>query len=380
MTISSGEASGVTVRVLPGRGLDDGLMARWSELQRIAPPLSSPFFCPEFTAIVADVREDVHVGVLEREGQPVGFFPFQRGRFGLGSPVGSMLSDYHGAIVESGVRWDAGELVDACGLKTWEFDHLIASQEPFAPFHRLGHSSPVMDLSCGIEAYLHSRESAGVREISAVARKRRKLEREHGEVRFAQHVADGGALDTLMRWKSDQYQRTGAADHLSEDWVREVLRLAHMRQTPAFAGMLSALYVEDRMVAAHFGMRSTSVWHYWYPAYDPEFGAYSPGLVLLLDMARSAPSLGIRTIDLGKGDARYKRALASRSVAVAEGAIARRSLAAAAWRLRHDARAVARRTAMGPRLRRLVRGLRLLGMSADQGQNRRPLISGRTRS
>jgi CelD/BcsL family acetyltransferase involved in cellulose biosynthesis len=360
VTSGSQEASGVTVRVLPGRALDPGLMARWSELQRSAPTLSSPFFRPEFTAIVADVREDVHVGVLEREGEAVGFFPFQRSRFGLGSPVGSMLSDYHGAIVDGGVRWDARELVDACGLKTWEFDHLIASQEPFAPFHRVHRSSPVMDLACGFEAYLGGRETAGVREISAVARKRRKLEREHGEVRFAQHVADGSALDTLMRWKSDQYQRTGAADHLAEGWVREVLRLAHLRQTPTFAGMLSALYVEDRLVAAHFGVRSRSVWHYWYPAYDPQYGAYSPGLVLLLDMARSAPSLGIRTIDLGKGDARYKRALASGSVAVAEGAVVRPSVAAGAWRLRRLARALARRTAMGPRVRRLGRGLRLL--------------------
>ena len=370
----------VTVRVLPGRGLDRGLQARWSEVQQIAPPFTSPFFSPEFTAIVAEAREDVRVGVFEREGQPVGFFPFQRGRLGLGSPVGGMLSDYHGAIVESGVRWDARELMDACGLKIWEFDHLIASQEPFAPFHRRSHGSPVMDLSNGLETYLRGRESAGVREISTVARKRRKLEREHGEVRFAHHVADEGALATLMRWKSDQYQRTGAADHLAEEWVREVLHLAHLRQTPTFAGMLSALYVEDRMVAAHFGVRSTSVWHYWYPAYDPEFGNYSPGLILLLDMARSAPSLGIRTIDLGKGDARYKRALASGSVALAEGAIARRSVAACAWRLRREARTVAKRTTLGPRLRRLARALRPSGMSADHGQNRPPLNSGRTRS
>jgi len=348
----------VSVRVLPGRGLNGGLTARWSELQQATPAFGSPFFCPEFTTIVADARDDVHVGVLECDDQPVGFFPFQRGRLGLGSPVGSMLSDYQGAIVEGGVAWDATDLIDACGLKIWEFDHLIASQRAFVPFHRQSRPSWVMDLQDGVEAYLGSRQRAGVRELSAVARKRRKLEREHGEVRVAHELADPGVLAMLERWKSDQYRRTGAADHMAEGWVRDVLRLAHLRRTPTFAGVLSALYVGDRVVAAHFGIRSTSVWHYWYPAYDPAFGQYSPGLILLLSMVESAPSLGIRAIDLGKGDARYKRALATSTVALAEGAVVRPSLAADAWRVRHEARALIKRTRMGPRLRRLARGPR----------------------
>jgi CelD/BcsL family acetyltransferase involved in cellulose biosynthesis len=350
-------SAAVTIRVVPGRELDGALLTRWSELQQMAASLSSPFFCPAFTSIVASVRDDVHVAVLEREGEQVGFFPFQRSRYGLGSPVGSILSDYQGAIVKSGVSWEARELIDACGLKTWAFDHLVASQAPFASFHQLSRSSPVMDLSDGIDFYLRGRQRSGVREISTLARKRRKLEREHGEVHFASHVADPRILATLERWKSDQYRRTGAADHLAEGWVREVLRLAHAWQSPTFAGVLSALYVEERIVAAHFGIRSRSVLHYWYPAYDPDFARYSPGLILLLQMAESAPSLGIEAIDLGKGDARYKHALANRTVALAEGAVVRRSLAAEAWRLRRGARVLAKRTALGPRLRRLARAL-----------------------
>ncbi len=237
-----------------------------------------------------------------------------------------------------------------------------------------------MDLAAGLESYLAGRRRAGVREISAIARKRRKLEREHGEVRLAHQLADRRVLATLERWKSDQYRRSGAADHLAEGWVREVLRRAHARQDPGFAGMLSALYVEDRLVAAHFGIRSTSVWHYWYPAYDPEFGQYSPGLILLMDMAESAPSLGLRAIDLGKGEARYKRALATGTVALAEGAVVHPSLATNAWRLRRDARALAKRTTLGPRLRRLARGLGAPSADPDHGQSRRPLTSGRTRS
>ena len=177
--------------------------------------------------------------------------------------------------------------VASSALRYYEERGLIASQRAFVPFHRQIRPSWVMDLQDGVEAYLGSRQRAGVRELSAVARKRRKLEREHGEVRVVHELADPGVLAMLERWKSDQYRRTGAADHMAQGWVRDVLRLAHLRRTPTFAGVLSALYVGDRVVAAHFGIRSTSVWHYWYPAYDPAFGQYSPGLILLLSMVES---------------------------------------------------------------------------------------------
>jgi len=365
---SSGGSS-VTLRVLPAAELEGSLLNRWSEIQQLLPSLSSPFFCPDFTTAVARTREDVHVCVFEREGRPVGFFPFQRGRFGVGCPVGSHLSDYHGAIVETGVPWDARSLIAACELSVWAFDHLLASQEPFASAHRLGQPSWVMDLPDGAEAYLQSRRDAGVREIAAAARKRRKLEREHGELRFAHHITDPGALSTLMAWKSEQYRRTGAADYLARGWVRELLRLAHARQTPTFAGVLSGLYAEDRLLAAHFGIRSASVLHYWYPAYDPAFGQYSPGLILLLEMAGVAASEGIRAIDLGKGEARYKRALASSTVPLAEGAVVRASPAAGAWRLRREARALLKRSAIGPRLRRLAAGLPSRRSSAAQAKS-----------
>jgi hypothetical protein len=65
-------------------------------------------------------------------------------------------------------------------------------------------------------------------------------------------------------------------------------------------------------------MRSRSVWHYWFPAYNVEHAAYSPGLVLLLMMAEHAQSLGLRVIDLGKGDERYKQQLKNDALPLVE--------------------------------------------------------------
>lgn len=332
------------VRVVEARSLTPHHIAQWSRIQASDTTLATPFLSPEFTQIVASVRDDVHVGVLQDDETIVGLFPFQRGRWGSGRPVGWRISDYHGAVVEPGLSWSAKELIRDCGLKTWEFDHLIASQRPFEPFHRSRQESPVMAVSNGFEAYVAElREAGGGREIARVERRMRKLERDHGTLRFAVHVAEPEVLGTLVRWKREQYRQTGGVDILAHDWAHRVVERVHATQAPAFAGVLSALYAGDRIAALHMGLRSSSIWHYWFPTYDPDLARYSPGLVLLLKMAESAQSLGMRTIDLGKGDARYKRNLMNGSEALAEGLVELPSLAAATSRFRHATRPLTRR-------------------------------------
>jgi CelD/BcsL family acetyltransferase involved in cellulose biosynthesis len=331
------------VQAIEPRSLTFDHLTRWSQIQQADGALASPFFCPEFTRIVGSVRDDVYVGVLEEDGRIVGFFPFQRGRLGAGQPLAWKISDYQGLVVEPGVRWSAKGLIRDCGLKTWEFDHLITSQHSFEPFHRSRRRSPFMDLSNGLEAYLDDRRKAGIREIAGLGRKMRKLEREQGPLRFAVHTADRETLRTLLRWKSEQYLSTGAADVLARGWIRQVVELAHGTQTGAFSGVLSALYAGDQIAALHMGLRSSEIWHYWFPAYDPRLAGYSPGLILLLKMAESASSLGIRIIDLGKGEARYKLSMMSGAVPLAEGRVELPSLAAATSRLKHPARALVRR-------------------------------------
>jgi CelD/BcsL family acetyltransferase involved in cellulose biosynthesis len=348
----------MTVHVISPGELTLSDLARWSDLQRSDPSLASPFLSAGFTQAVSSARSDVSIAVFEHEGLRAGFFPFQRGRLGVGRPVGWGLSDQQGVVAASVVSWTADDIMSGCGLKTLEFDHLLASQRPFEPFHHRLRTSPYMDLSQGLERYAAERRAAGVREMRTVERKLRKLEREHGTVTFVAHVPDADALASLFAWKSEQYLRTGASDVLAVRWVRRTLTAAHQAQTRPFAGLLSGLYVEGRLVAAHLGLRSESIWHWWFPSYDGAFGAYSPGLLLLWKMAEAAPSLGLRAIDLGKGDARYKQAFMSGATEVAEGAVETRLLAAGVARLRRRARSLARRSSLGPPARSAVRRLR----------------------
>lgn len=309
------------VDVVRAKELSSEESSLWGRIQQANADLASPYFCPEFTMVVGSVRNDVYVGMIEDSGRVVGFFPFQRAWTGTGRPVGGPLSDCQGVVIAPDADWDALDLIRGCRLRVWNFDHLLDSQKAFEPYH-VGHAeSPVMDLSKGFEAYRIGRPGAGSKRMGGLDALVSKLERDAGEVRFEAEVGDVAVLRTLLHWKSEQYRRSKGVDILGFRWIVQLLERIHATKNVGFAGVLSALYAGERIAAAHLGMRSQHVWHYWFPSYDRQFAKYSPGLILLTRMAEIAPSLGIRTIDLGKGDQDYKRRLMSRAVPLAAGRV-----------------------------------------------------------
>ena len=263
-----------------------------------------------------------YVAIVEDSAGAAGFFPFQLGYMGVGHPIGGPLSDYQGVIARGDWHWDGEELIRSCGLNTWHFDHLLVAQKPFARFHRVEAQSPIIDLSHGYEAYLEERREAGTEQIKKAAYARRRLEREVGPVRIEFHVTDREVLQMLMKWKAGQYVESGKLNIFSVPWVVQVVEHIWQSQQENFAGMLSVLYAGDKPIAAHMGLRSQTVWHYWLPAYDPAFARYSPGILLLLGMAERAPALGLRVIDMGNGRALYKQRLTNGAIPIVEGEVA----------------------------------------------------------
>src|SRR5437879_3767387 len=142
------------INVIPGRSVAATLARSWTELQLANPELGSPYFTPEFTQAVAAVRDDVEVAFIEDGTGPVAVFPFQRVGGSLGIPVVGILSDFQGLICRPGFSCDPRELLRGCGLTAWDFDHLLASQTCFAPFHQGHEPSPLIDISKGYEAYV----------------------------------------------------------------------------------------------------------------------------------------------------------------------------------------------------------------------------------
>ena len=336
----------MTVSVIPGRELTPDLQAIWAGMQEGNPDLASPYFCSEYTLAVASVRDDVHIGIVEDGGVIAGFFPFQRDWKGAGRPVGGPLSDYHGIIGTRGCECDVQALLRECRLAVWDFDHLVASQEPFRPYHKRIAESPFMDLSQGYQAYASGRREAGSRQIRDIETLSRRLERDAGPLRFELNARDEAVLRSLMNWKSDQYLRSNLVDVFGFAWTRNLLKRICTTETIGFAGTLSALYAGQELVAVHMGMRSKDVWHYWFPSYDRKYARYSPGLILLLRMAQSAQSLGAKRIDLGKGDALYKSRLRSGGTALAEGSVEASSLVSFARRMRAGSERLLRGTTL----------------------------------
>jgi len=350
--------TGVTYRTIGVRDLDDNLVQAWRAVQARRSDLQSPYFCPEFTRSVGDVRDDVYVTIFEDGGRPIGFFPFQRAWAGRGRAVGGPMSDFHGVVAEPGSQWDLDALMRAAGLDVWTFDHLVGDDRGFDPHVRRRAGSPRIDLAAGFEEYARRRREAGSEYIGKTEGLARKMGREIGPLTFTLHEAGEEPLQRMIGWKRDQYRQAGIQDVFGVEWTSGLLRRILEIQTPGFAGQCSVLRAGDRSVAVHVGMRSREVLHYWFPAYDPALGKYSTGIILLLRMAEALAGQGVRTIDLGKGDSQYKQRLMTGELALREGVFTRPSLTASLLHWRELAETSASRGGAGAVLRLPLRALR----------------------
>jgi CelD/BcsL family acetyltransferase involved in cellulose biosynthesis len=344
--------------VHPGE-LGPGELTRWRQLHD-HPDLDNPFLAPEFAVAVGRVRPAARVAVLQDGPEIVGFFPYEQRPFRIGRPIGAGLSDCQGLVHAPGLEWDPQVLLRGAGLDVWEFDHLLAEQRPLVPYHHARRRALVIDVSDGYHAWLQGRRQAFRHSITAMGRKQRKLGREEGAIRFLFDTPDTELLDTLMRWKSAQYRRTGRVDRFSRPATVRLLRDLLQTRASGCTGTLSVLLAGSRPVAAHFGLRSGSTLACWFPAYEAALAKYSPGLMLHLFMAEAATAEGLRRLDLGKGDEEYKSVLGNREHLVAEGSVERPSAVAMARRLqrapgRYATDFVLRRPALRNTARQLLR-------------------------
>jgi CelD/BcsL family acetyltransferase involved in cellulose biosynthesis len=322
----------MNIRAVSIQRLTSDELAAWRAIQSAEPALASPYFRPEFAQAVGSVRDDVEVAVFEDDGRAVGFLPYQRSRWNSGRPVGGNLSDFHGVIAPAGVRVDPIELLRACGLRTWHFDHLVGGRAPFAQFVWREEDAWHIDVLEDIDAYFAEREN-GRRLKSEVGQKMRKLEREVGPLRYVAHSRDPQLVSTLVAWKAAQYRRMNVANIFETTWVRGLLDQLMEYGGTDFSPVVSALYAGDAIASIHYGMRSGAILHGWFPAYNVALARYSPGLLHWIEIVKASKSAGIGRIDLGAGREAYKLRLMTGSTKVAQGTIDSRASARAARRV-----------------------------------------------
>ncbi|VAX41605.1 hypothetical protein MNBD_PLANCTO02-1130 [hydrothermal vent metagenome] len=297
----------------------------WLQIQKSRSDLESPFFHPGLTRSVANIRNDVEIVVLKHAGETVGYFPFQRCSGRVAQSVVGRLSEFHGVISKPSISFQPEEILRAAGLRSWHFDHLPVSQHQFEN-HTWGKSdSPYMDISEGYATYRDVVKKKGS-SLSQVERKSRKMGREVGELKFEFHSNNASAFQSLIEWKSEQHQRTGVLQVMKVEWVTALLDLLRQTEFHGFKGQFSTLHAGDNLVAVHLGLRNESILHIWFPAYNVQFEKYSPGLVLLLEMAKQSAEEKLKRVDLGRGEERYKINFKTDNLQIAEGIVDTRPL------------------------------------------------------
>lgn len=290
---------------------------RWNELRQFNNEFRSPYFHPQFTLDVGKVRNDVEVAVLSEQGNVVGFFPFQRcGQ--SGRPVGGMLNDAHGVLIAAGINWTWPELLKSCGLSDWNFHYLVGSQCREQRWNRQVTPAAVLNVAGGFDEY--SKRIVSPRVIKQTKDRARKLEQRFGKIKTEWASTSVDAMRLLRHWKSQQYVRSGIADVFSFPWTTDLIDRVWSQTSPSFQGLLSVVSAGDRVISVHFGIRANDVLHMWFPAYDPELGKYSPGMIHILELVRNATDHEISQIDMGRVN-HYKSRVATDYVDTAEGSV-----------------------------------------------------------
>lgn len=299
----------IAVDLLPAATLGRADVDAWLAIQAAQPVFANPLLGPGFAMAVGRVREDARVAVFRRAGRPVGFFAHHRRPGGFGRPIGAPFSDYHAVVAAPDAFAADDDILVLSGLKAFRHSGLI---DPHGVFPTAGqvHEAFSIELEGSAEAFLEARRAASPKKFKNYRRLQHRLI-EIGPLSI-RSTDDASVLADLLRWKSEQFVRTGTQDVLRPAWVGALMQdlFATREATPAtglMTGLMLTLHAGDRLVGGHFGIRQGDVYHPWIASMDPDLAPYSPGNAFLDQVIRAMPGLGLRVYDLGVGHDHYKR-------------------------------------------------------------------------
>jgi CelD/BcsL family acetyltransferase involved in cellulose biosynthesis len=294
-------------------------IARWIALQ--TPGLDSPFLSPHWAIAVERAQQggpqQTRAAII-REGEREGYFAARVGA-ATAMPAGAPMCDYQGVVAHPELAVDPKALVAALGVRRLDFTQMLVEQAAFAPYAKGRSESWVVDVTGGFAAYRDAQRADGARILKDTPKKRRKAEREAGEVRFTPFSKDVAALEQLIEWKRGQFRATGQTDIFEAPWTGRLLRELFETATPEFGASLYTLHMGDKLAAAHLHLHGLQTIHGWIIAHDNAFERYSPGIILFLDILTWMDGTPYNKLDLGPGDYRFKSELSNRVQGVVDG-------------------------------------------------------------
>ena len=295
-------------------------LAIWRKFQATDSSLASPYFSTSYYQAVEATRPGIKVLKFYDSGRPTAYWPFRVGPFGTARPVAGLMDDLHGIVAHRSVRLDLNQQDVGQHIGGYAFSAVPYQQRRHGLVGQIGDGNQVMDLSDGYEAW----RSARAADSSNFRREWRKAEKliSDERTRILHDVIDPKSFTRLIELKREAYARAGHFDIFQLDWPRALLEQLLKSSDENGRGILSTLSIDGETAAICFCMRSQTVLHYWFPAYEAAFAKQKPGLALLFSLAKWAEQEKIKELHLGLGNAQYKRQMASWMMPVRSGALA----------------------------------------------------------
>lgn len=316
-------ALSVEIRNLDSLTADD--CAQWSAWQAADPDLASPYFHVEFARIAGRVSPGAALAVFQRDGETVGYFPFQR-RGGAIQPVGAPMNDYHGVIGPRGAVPSLGEVARLLGGTRFSVNGWVGPASGGIRGESFRTAIPEIG---GYEAWYAERRMAFSKYFKDKERARRSMATEFGPVEVEIGVRDGALLDELIALKREQYRRTARHDVFACGWTRDLLHALMAAEHEDFGASIAVLKAGGRIAALEYSLHAGRRFHFWFPAYVPALARCSPGIMLSMETIRLGSERGYRDFDYGFGGEAYKRYFCDQVQPVTEAAILKPGLPSA---------------------------------------------------
>lgn len=284
-------------------GLTAEERAQWSAWAADDPDLASPYFRVEFAEITARVSPDCSVAVFRRDGDVVGYFPYQK-RGGAIQPIGAPMNDYHGVIAPRGEAPTLAEVARLLDGRRFSVNGWVGASTRGIRSESFRTTIPD---NGGYDAWYAARRQAFGKYFKDKERARRSMAVEFGSVDVQIGLRDPALLDELIALKREQYRRTGRHDVFACGWTGDLLHALMAHEQADFGASMAVLRAGGQIAAMEYSLHAGRRFHFWFPAYVPSLARCSPGILLSMETIRLGAEQGYRDFDYGFGGEAYKR-------------------------------------------------------------------------
>ncbi|MBL4853675.1 MAG: GNAT family N-acetyltransferase [Robiginitomaculum sp.] len=283
-------------------------------------PYDSPFFDPDFARLIGKVRGDVSITVEEDQDGLLAYWPLHIGMGGWARAIGVPFSDRNGPVVRAGETVDIAQYLHDHNISGFRTSGLVLSDRiEVNPIETV--YANISDLRHDWESFAAQQTQTHKKFFKKLGRLSRKLEKEHSEIVFTFDDKCPEMFKRLITMKREQYARSKYHDVLRPSWVKQMLEQLRSGACPDLQTILSTLCIDGKLVAAELNIQSGNLLHGWLVAFDPEFGKYSPGMLLTHKIMQAMPGHGLRYYDAGTGQAHYKKYFTNTQTPIAQGPI-----------------------------------------------------------